>query len=77
MLSDLQNWTYDHDVLSPLIRALSTGSDFEQVSGQVDWTQSCNEDSSKILVEGRWYWIHDFVPTYRVNDRPIDMALCS
>ena len=26
-------------------------------------TQSCSEDFSKILGEGRWYWIHDFVAT--------------
>ena len=39
--------------------------------------QSCNEDSSKILGEGRWYWIHDFVATFGVNDRPIYMALGS
>ena len=26
--------------------------------------QSCNEDSSGILGEGRWYWIHDFVVTF-------------
>ena len=29
------------------------------------------------LGEGRWYWIHDFVATFGVNDRPIYMALCS
>ena len=23
------------------------------------------------------HWIHDFVATFRVNDRPIYMALCS
>ena len=39
--------------------------------------QGCNEDSSKILGEGRRYWIHDFVATFRVNDRPIYMALDS
>ena len=39
--------------------------------------QSCNEESSKILGEGRWYWIHDFVATFRVNNRPIYMALWS
>ena len=39
--------------------------------------QSCNETSSKILGEGCWYWMHDFVATFRVNDRPIYMALCS
>ena len=39
--------------------------------------QSCNEDSLKILGEGRWYWIHDFVATFGVNDRPIYMALGS
>ena len=39
--------------------------------------QSCNEDSLKILGEGRWYWIHDFVATFEVNNRPIYMALCS
>ena len=33
--------------------------------------QSCNEDSSKILWKGRWYWFYDFVATFRVNDRPI------
>ena len=44
---------------------------------QVPDDQSCNEDSSKILGEGRWYWIHDFVATFGVNDRPISMAFCS
>ena len=39
--------------------------------------QSCNEDSSKILEEGRWYWIHDFVATFRVNDRSIYMVFCN
>ena len=39
--------------------------------------QSCNEESSKILGEGCWYGIHDFVATFRVNDRPIYMVLCS
>ena len=39
--------------------------------------QSCNEDSSKIIGEGRWYWIHDFVATFGLNDRPIYMVLCS
>ena len=29
------------------------------------------------LVEGRWYWIHDFIATFLVNDRPIYIALCS
>ena len=29
--------------------------------------QSCNEDSSKILGEGRWYWIHDFGATFGVT----------
>ena len=33
--------------------------------------QSCNEKSSKILGEGRWYSIHDFLATFGVNDRPI------
>ena len=36
--------------------------------------QSCNEGSSKNLGEGRWYWIHDFVATFGVNDRPILIA---
>ena len=42
-------------------------------------SQSCNEDSSKVLGEGCWcwYWIHDFGATLEVNDRPIYMALCS
>ena len=39
--------------------------------------QSCNEDSSKLLGKGHWYWIHDFVATIGVNDRPIYMTLCS
>ena len=26
--------------------------------------QSCNEDSSKILWEGRWYWIHMYMYMY-------------
>ena len=39
--------------------------------------QNCNEDSSKMLGEGCWYWIHDFVATFGVNDWPIYMALCS
>ena len=39
--------------------------------------QSYNEDSSKILGEGRWYWIHDYVATFGVNDMPIYMALGS
>ena len=39
--------------------------------------QSCKEDSSKILGEGRRYWINDFVATSVVNNRPIYMALCS
>ena len=39
--------------------------------------QSCNEDSSKILMDGRWYWTHDFLATSGVNDRPIYMVLCS
>ena len=39
--------------------------------------QCCNEDSSKILGEGHWYWIYDFVATFGENDRPIHMALCS
>ena len=34
-----------------------------------------NEDSSKILGEGCWYWIHDFVATFEVNDLPIYMVL--
>ena len=37
--------------------------------------QSCNEDCSKILGEGHLYWIHDFLATFEVNDRPIYMAL--
>jgi len=36
--------------------------------------QSCNEESSKISGEG---WIHDFVASFGVNNRPIYMALCS
>ena len=27
--------------------------------------------------KGRWYWIYDFVSTFRKNDRPIYIALCS
>ena len=34
--------------------------------------QSCNEDASKIFGEGHWYWIHDFVATFKVNNRPIN-----
>ena len=37
--------------------------------------QSCNETSSKILGEGCWNWMHDFVATFRVNDRPLYMTL--
>ena len=33
--------------------------------------------SSKIWGEGRWYWIHDFVSTFGVNNRPICMTLFS
>ena len=39
--------------------------------------QSCNEDFYKILGKGYWYRIHDFIANFRVNDRPIYMALCS
>ena len=39
--------------------------------------QSCTKESSKILGEGHWYWINDFVATFGVNDLPISMALCS
>ena len=39
--------------------------------------QTCNEDLSKILGEGRWHWIQDFIATFGVNDRPIYMALGS
>ena len=31
--------------------------------------------SSKIFWEDQWYWIHDFVATFGVNERPIYMAL--
>ena len=37
--------------------------------------QSCIEDSLKILGEGWWYWINDFVATFGVKDRPIYMVL--
>ena len=39
--------------------------------------QGCNKDFSKILGEGHWCWIHDFVVIFGVNNRPIYMALCS
>ena len=38
--------------------------------------QSCNKDSSKILGEGRWYWFHDFVATFRVHNRSFYMPYC-
>ena len=46
-------------------------------TGKSGIVQSCNEDSSKILGEGRWYWIHDFVVTFGENNKPIYMELCS
>ena len=53
-------------------------SQVQEISALFEFVeQSCNEDSSKILGVGCWYWIHDFVATFGVNDRPIYMALCS
>ena len=43
----------------------------------IECNQSCSEDSLKILGEGRWYLIHDFLASLGVNDRPIYMTLCS
>ena len=62
--------------LSVICEAELADSKHEQMLGSAK-KQSCNEDSSKILGEGRWYWIHDFVATFGVNGRPIYMALCS
>ena len=55
-----------HDTL------LDTDADDKIVTGQ-----SCNKDSSKVLGGGRWYWFHDFVATFGVNERPIYIALRS
>ena len=55
---------------------LSEGAQNDQLLPQyIERYQSCNEDSSKVSGEGRRYWIHDFVATYRVNKRPIYMAI--
>ena len=49
-----------------------------QVKSGISLIQSCDDDSLKIW--GRAAdtgWIHDFVATFGVIDRPIYMALCS
>ena len=39
--------------------------------------QSCSEDTSKNLGVSCWYWIHDFVATFRVNYMSICLVFCS
>ena len=48
-----------------------------QLSSPLHRNQSCNGVSLMIFGEGRWYWIHDYVATFGVNDRLIYMTLCS
>ena len=66
-----------HDIDSQWDRCIGSVGSACSNGREVGPLQSCNEDSSKILGEGLWYWIHDFVASFGLNNRPIYMALCS